>query len=93
VFLLFFSQKKKLAMAGSGSSIQLGNRRGMAREVGGNDPWAYLHPFCKEKWVRSVECGCCGTSAQTWMLELGVDSIGRGKKKFSYTRMLRVACR
>jgi hypothetical protein len=33
-------KKKKLAMAGSGSSIQLGNRRGMTREVGGNDPWA-----------------------------------------------------
>jgi hypothetical protein len=79
-------------MVGSGSSIQPGNRRGMVREVGGNNLWSRLHPFCQERGVGTVEFGCCDACTQPWKLELGAGSVGGGRREFSYTKTFRVGC-
>jgi hypothetical protein len=34
----------------------------------------------------------CGMRAQPWKLELGVASVRGGRKKFNYTKMLKVVC-
>jgi hypothetical protein len=40
-----------------------------------------------------LDVGCCDVRTQPWKLELGVASVGGGRKKFSYTKMLNVVYR
>jgi hypothetical protein len=51
-----------------------------------------MHPLELKK-VGTVGFDCCCACAQPWKLELGVGSVGGGRKKFSHTKMLRVDCR
>jgi hypothetical protein len=103
---LFFMAKKKFALLssptaachGQASQAQIrqgngGEGGGGGREIRGNVPWSRTHPFFQEKGMGTVEFGCCDASAHPWKLDLSVGSIGGGRKKFNYTRMLRVVCR
>jgi hypothetical protein len=81
----------KLLKLKSGKETE--ERVGGGREIRGNVPWSRTHPFFQEKGMGTVEFGCCDASAHPWKLDLSVGSIGGGRKKFNYTRMLRVVCR
>jgi hypothetical protein len=63
------------------------------REVGENRMLQFLCIRLSWKKVGTVGFDCCCACAQPQKLELGVGSVGGGRKKFSHTKMLRVGCR